>query len=629
MDGESGTSTQRERGGFKDLLVAVLLTHPDVRKAIETCTSNHERMSLVRELEGIDLLFNKSRIPIAKKSSVVSESKRKEGNKLFQSGQYGKARSAYTESLAYADPSHEDAGGKNNEALAFSNRSAALFYLQKYEDCLGDIEEAIKAKYPEDLQHKLYARKGKCYYALNYAKQGKIAFELAKALLDKTDLDSEKKCQLLKDYDNGIIEGEKKQSVQRGEVFRTGDKTRKPPKLSKAPNAIHTSLSSACRVTYTEAKGRHVIADQDIKPGDVLLVEKPLASVLNLKHNTTHCSYCFKECFAPIPCLQCPIALYCSQVCRELSVQSYHRYECGDLNVETVESIMPGALRPVTTLGLDGVLQRHTRDLTNEAARPTELAGCNDEGKYKAEDYETLQHFALNSERHPVKLMAQMTIAAYFSLKCLEKSDFFSSVSDGEREDVLNIVGSELLGNIQRAKCVVLSICDTERNESDILGSQSRKLGSGLYTTLGLINHSCNPSTYRSFCGINSVARAVKPIKKGEEVSISYSVTYGVVRRRERQQHLGENFYFRCMCIACVNDWPVRSEMEAVRPTFKCDQCHEPLPRTLRGSKPCPACKTIQNLDRKKKVLEASSLSFCKAYSDCQQLRIRESQPAL
>ena len=46
-------------------------------------------------------------------------------------------------------------------------RSAVLFSKSEFIACIHDIERALKIGYPENLCHKLYERRGKCFMKLN------------------------------------------------------------------------------------------------------------------------------------------------------------------------------------------------------------------------------------------------------------------------------------------------------------------------------------------------------------------------------------------------------------------------------------------------------------------------------
>ena len=47
-------------------------------------------------------------------------------------------------------------------------------------------------------------------------------------------------------------------------------------------------------------------------------------------------------------------------------------------------------------------------------------------------------------------------------------------------------------------------------------------VGVAIHPTLNLINHACNPNTIAVSCGPTIYVRAIKPIKKGDELFICY-----------------------------------------------------------------------------------------------------------
>ena len=49
-----------------------------------------------------------------------------------------------------------------------ANRSVVLLRLNEYEKCLSDISAALHFGYPDNLQYKLYERRGACHQALGY-----------------------------------------------------------------------------------------------------------------------------------------------------------------------------------------------------------------------------------------------------------------------------------------------------------------------------------------------------------------------------------------------------------------------------------------------------------------------------
>ncbi|KAF7995910.1 hypothetical protein HCN44_007017 [Aphidius gifuensis] len=86
------------------------------------------------------------------------------GNKEYTTAKnkdyLSKSIKAYSESIAFAPL------GSKELSLAYANRSAVLFRARHYEDCLLDIERALKSGYPDKLKTKLYLRQSLCFKAL-------------------------------------------------------------------------------------------------------------------------------------------------------------------------------------------------------------------------------------------------------------------------------------------------------------------------------------------------------------------------------------------------------------------------------------------------------------------------------
>ena len=51
-------------------------------------------------------------------------------------------------------------------SLSLANRSAALFQMQLFNDCISDIDAAVKRNYPTQLMSKVLLRKAKCLQKL-------------------------------------------------------------------------------------------------------------------------------------------------------------------------------------------------------------------------------------------------------------------------------------------------------------------------------------------------------------------------------------------------------------------------------------------------------------------------------
>ena len=79
-------------------------------------------------------------------------------------------------------------------AMAFANRSAALFHLAEYARALVDIDQALSSGYPVELRYKLVERQAKCLMTLGKpTDQVTAACELAMKDVNDSRLDPAKR----------------------------------------------------------------------------------------------------------------------------------------------------------------------------------------------------------------------------------------------------------------------------------------------------------------------------------------------------------------------------------------------------------------------------------------------------
>jgi tetratricopeptide (TPR) repeat protein len=95
------------------------------------------------------------------KDAAKSTALHKDGNQLFESGQFNDAILKYNESLRYSIFNNE------NMALTYADRSIVFYELGEFQLCLNDIDLALRSNYPQDLAVGLYERKQKCFQHLN------------------------------------------------------------------------------------------------------------------------------------------------------------------------------------------------------------------------------------------------------------------------------------------------------------------------------------------------------------------------------------------------------------------------------------------------------------------------------
>lgn len=155
---------------------------------------------------------------------------------------------------------------------------------------------------------------------------------------------------------------------------------------------------------------------------------------------------------------------------------------------------------------------------------------------------------------------------AWFLLQCLKRAKYLPTDADD------HFIGGLLLRHIQFLQFNAHEIFETELKKGQKL-DQARTvfIGGGVYPTLSLFNHSCDPGVVRYFRGTKVVVRAIKRIPKGQNVAENYGPIFTVMNREERRAKLKLQYWFECQCTACREDWPSYERMENNVFRFRCN----------------------------------------------------------
>lgn len=215
-----------------------------------------------------------------KKDCAASTEIRQKGNKMYSgkdhSGLAHKAiLSHYTQSIAFAPNNSVEL------AMAYGNRSALLMHLRKYEECLIDVKRALKIPQSVQLTEKLQSRRKECLKL--------IVINRSREFVEERD-------------EIAIPE-----SMQSKEIPCAAD---------------------CVSLAYNEKFGRHMIATRDIKPGEIIIVERGYVVFPEKEQMYLACSHCLSFCWNGIPCDGCVFAIYCNTGCKLQAWQEYHNVEC-------------------------------------------------------------------------------------------------------------------------------------------------------------------------------------------------------------------------------------------------------------------------------------------------------------
>ncbi|XP_043784520.1 SET and MYND domain-containing protein 4-like isoform X3 [Apis laboriosa] len=451
---------------------------------------------------------------------------REEGNQHFVMGDDNEAIKYYTMSLAYAN---------NNELMsyAYANRSAALYRKQLFKECLIDIDAALNFGYPEEKRKKLKER-------------GIKAIEEIKKKLKLTN--------------NDHIDSETFTNMCLSQNINNESERSFTVKYRNEAPAISDGIS----ISFSEKYGRHLVVTKEFKPGDIITIEDPYAYVIYTQRYYTHCHHCLSRSYNLIPCLHCPVAQYCSEKCRILAWEMAHDIECPIMAlIGNLLHVDKDKIRMLTKIIRFLIIVTAKGKNINELRADMKLAesnpdnrtaGFTDEDILDSTSARSALSLATNMTMRPlIGISAFACISALAAILLATQTNFFCNKYEvNQLKDINNYSDIIFCSSIMFRACVIMSSnCFSVQQEPGI------KVGSGLYVTNSLYNHSCAPNTFRHFEGLTMITRALKPLYPGDQIFTSYGAAYAYMTRSERREKIMQDYFFECDCIACEFDWPI------------------------------------------------------------------------
>uniref|UniRef100_W5MH53 Protein-lysine N-methyltransferase SMYD4 n=1 Tax=Lepisosteus oculatus TaxID=7918 RepID=W5MH53_LEPOC len=562
--------------------------------------------------EDAALLSRAARGRSVRKSPDCARLLREQGNGKFKARDYLGALLRYSKGVCQADP------GSQELALCLANRSAALFHLAQYQECLRDIRRALSQGYPGHLEPKLLARRAECLSQLERARE------------------EEEEC--LRDIRRALSQGypghlEPKLLARRAECLSQLERAREEEEEGSASAEIRTAgervmerqapqaqsgsltgtllcASPAVALRFGLGKGRHLLAAADIAPGEVVVQEEAFSCVLIPEEAVRpavergaagtedwHCHRCLRRALSPVPCQGCSYARYCGEECREQAWEGCHRWECplgGELLAAGVLAHL--ALRVALQAGCEEIkrvqdqgrgdeetLDRmSTREKSDQpdvdgSTNSTPVPGCDPSGRYLGSSYLCVHHLLPHTHRHApsLRFLCAVTVATL----CLrlqgagplsEKGggasprDRSGSQSQSETEDErqgrpleLGMLGAAALRHMLQLRCnaqAITAVRDTGVGDSAVQSSAEVRIATAIFPTLSLLIHSCSPNTSVSFQSNLVTVRTAQAVLAGQELLHCYGPHRSRMAVRERQRLLQEQYFFQCQCAACCQE---------------------------------------------------------------------------
>lgn len=262
-------------------------------------------------------------------------------------------------------------------------------------------------------------------------------------------------------------------------------------------------------IFYSSDRGRGLKCSSPIRRGTVLMSSEPFVYLLSNEQKGIRCDHCFQKQETLLRCSGCKFMRYCDKNCQK-GAWAQHKQECAAL-----KQISP-KVPPDFVILLGRVLWKLENSLDDN----------------KTEDLVSIMDLESNYDRlteGQKETLGQFVIIlhSYWGLGTLPL----------QVPDIKAVL--ELCAKLKNNS---FAICDEEL-QSDI--------GTGIYLSCSLINHSCVPNCIAVFDRLQLNIRTLRDLKEGEELTISY--VEQLAPSYDRQDELQNIYRFKCDCPACHN----------------------------------------------------------------------------
>ncbi|XP_041369193.1 histone-lysine N-methyltransferase SMYD3-like [Gigantopelta aegis] len=261
------------------------------------------------------------------------------------------------------------------------------------------------------------------------------------------------------------------------------------------------------------------------KCGDLILSADPYVHILAQKERRKRCDSCFKNSDKLKRCTACSVVYYCSVKCQRED-WIVHKEECLCLK-QMSPKIPTDSVRLLLRLVI-----RHKRGDDTQFV---------DTAKWR-----TFDEF----QSHTDEIKADVKRTEIFV-----KMSYIICQLVGDRFPVPD--ASKLLDMFGKMTINSFSICDAEM----------QAIGTGIYLSPSLLDHSCQPNAVATFTGKTISIRAVSDIEETEPSKVFLSYIDQLAPSTDRRRQLEEQYYFTCQCCRCLD-----SNLDAKMQSIYCDQ---------------------------------------------------------
>lgn len=416
------------------------------------------------------------------KDDEYAEKLRESGNEQFRNFKWIEAMELYNESLRMAPV------GSVHISLGYANRSSCFLRMGMYAECLADIDLAKKSNYPEMLMPKLIERRNKC-------------------LLIK--------------------------HIQCSNCVECIAERNWKPMLDFESDEKFPGMANVLKIQYNDEFGKHIVATQDLKVGQVIFQE----DVFQFNTHTfqkTCCKTCQLHTKNFIPCPTCSHVMFCDENC--MNSNEIHKITCGAIyfrkknTIDLMESIVFAVnIFP----NINDLIKFVENALATHNVIDSSTSTTTDQSKYGL--------FLRIWTPPPITKETRYTEIFMFYLMMMDIPGFKERFDTKTKRRFL-----------QHLIWYHNEIIDSNSFQYSVNSTKFDSIQSMKFTfiILSFLNHSCIPNVEFSRHKNKFFGYVIRPIRKGEQLFRTYADDRQP--KEKRHAHLLDFYQFDCNCSRCV-----------------------------------------------------------------------------
>ena len=301
-------------------------------------------------------------------------------------------------------------------------------------------------------------------------------------------------------------------------------------------------------VRFSASRGRHLVATQHLRAGDVVLVAEPYAAVLNDAAQHLRCDHTFATAAdagvgSLLRCAHSKVARYASREAQAAAWRDGYKEECAAL-VACAPRVPPPTVRLAAR-----VLWRRRRERARPETAYVPAASAGSVGL--GEGYDSVRalvhHWDAVAEEDKARFAHAGAAASAFLDARLAGTNAPpapapTSPAKADARDVSAVCSATDRDPEETPLAVAKLVARLSFNCHALCDDESRPYGVGVFPAAATMNHACAPNCAQSFRGRTLTVRCMRDVRPGEELTIAYVEL--AATRAERRAELMKQYAF-------------------------------------------------------------------------------------